>query len=59
MKRLKDYYNRERLVELGSSTLQQRRIRDNLIETFKIINGIFNYGWHFSIFSLPMEILKF
>ena len=28
----------------------------DLIETFKVINGISNYGRHFSIFFLEMEI---
>ena len=28
----------------------------NLIETFKIINGIFNLGRHYSIFLLELEI---
>ena len=37
----------ERLEKLGLITLLERRKRGDLIETFKIINGIFNYGRHF------------
>ena len=43
----KDYSHRERLVKFGFTTLWERRMRDDLIETYKIINGISNYGWHF------------
>ena len=46
IKREKDLSYRERLDELVLITLLQRRMRSDLI-TFKIINGIFNYGRHF------------
>ena len=35
------------MEKLGSTTLLERRMRDDLTETFKIINGISNYGRHF------------
>ncbi len=34
----------ERLLALGLTTLAERRIRGDLIETFKVINGIVDYG---------------
>ena len=34
----------ERLNKLGLTTLAERRIRGDLIETFKILSGIVNYG---------------
>ena len=47
IKRFRDYSGRERLEKLGFTTLLERRMRVDLIETFKIINGIYNYGRHF------------
>ena len=44
IQRVKDYSYRERLEKLGLTTLLERRMRSDLIETFKIINGISNYG---------------
>ena len=44
---VKDYSFRERSEKLGLTTLQERRMRGDLIETFKIINGISSYGRHF------------
>ena len=44
IKRVKDYTYSERLEKLGLTTLLERRMRNHLIETFKIINGITNYG---------------
>ena len=35
---------KERLDKLGLTTLLERRARGDLIETFKIVNGIINYG---------------
>ena len=35
---------RERLQKLGLTTLIERRMRGDLIETFKIMNGAVNYG---------------
>ncbi len=34
----------ERLLALNLTTLAERRIRGDLIETFKMINGIVDYG---------------
>ena len=34
----------ERLVKMNLTTLGERRIRGDLIETFKIVNGIVDYG---------------
>ena len=44
IKRVKDYSYRERFWKLGSTTFQERRVRSNVIETFKIIGRISNYG---------------
>ena len=46
-KRVNTNSYRERLEKLGLTILLERRIRDDLIETFKIIHGISNYGGHF------------
>jgi hypothetical protein len=40
-----------RLEKLGLTTLLERRARGDLIETFKIVNGISNYGKHLFKFS--------
>ena len=40
----------ERLAALKLTTLAERRIRGDLIETFKILNGLVNYGQ--SLFTL-------
>ena len=37
----------ERLKKLGLTTLLERRMRGDLIETFKILNQMNNYGSHF------------
>ena len=42
---------RERLDKLGITTLLERRARGDLIETFKIVSGIADYGKGF--FKLP------
>ena len=34
----------ERLDKLGITTLAERRLRGDLIETFKIVNNIVDYG---------------
>ena len=34
----------QRLKQLGLTTLLERRMRGDLIETFKILNGLNNYG---------------
>ena len=39
-------------MKLGLTTLLERSMRDDLIKTFKIINGISNYGRHFFSISL-------
>ena len=44
--KVKDYSYRERWEKLGLTTLK-RKMKDDLLKTFKIINGIFNYGRHF------------
>ena len=51
---IKDYSYKERVQKLGLTILLERRMRDDLIETFKIINGISD-GKH-SIFLLELEI---
>jgi hypothetical protein len=38
---------RERLTKLNMTTLLERRMRGDLIETFKILNGFSNYGSQF------------
>ena len=43
IKRVKDYNYRERLEKLGLTILLERTMEDNLMETFKIIYGIFHY----------------
>ena len=64
IKRVKDYTYRERLKKIGLSTLLERRIRGNRIETFKIINGISNHVRHYLNISpsignlLSKQILK-
>ena len=50
IKRVKDYINRERSENLELTTFLEKRIRDHLIETFKIINGISNHSWHFFLY---------
>ena len=42
----------ERLRKLGLTTLLERRMRGDLIETFKIINGLNDYGAHFFNLSI-------
>ena len=44
IKKVKDYSYRERLEKLGLTTLLERKVRNDQIETLKIINGISNYG---------------
>ena len=46
-KKVKDYSYRERLEKLGFTTLLERRMRGDLIKTFKIISEISNYYRHF------------
>ena len=47
IKRIKYYIYRERLEKLGFTTLQERWMKGNLIETFKVINGMANYKRQF------------
>ena len=42
----------ERLRQLALTTLLERRMRGDLIETFKIINGLNDYGAHFFNLSI-------
>ena len=59
IKRARDYSYRERLEKLGWTFLLERRMRGDLIETFKIIYGIFNYGRHsFNISSWTENLLS-
>ena len=44
---LKDLSYKERLESLGLTTLLERRMRGDLIETFKIMSGISKYGKEF------------
>ena len=46
IKRVKDYSYKERLKKLRLTTLLERRIRGDLIETFKIMEFLI-YGRHF------------
>ena len=57
IKTVKYYSNRKRLVKLGWTNLQERRMRDDVIETFKIINGINNNGRHCFNISPQIENL--
>ena len=54
--KVKDSSYRERFEKLGSTTLLERRMRADLIETFKMIDIISNHVRHFSIFLLVQEI---
>ena len=56
LKKVKDYSCRERIEKIKFSTLLERRLRVELRETFKMIIGITNYGRHFWIFLLKLEI---
>ena len=56
IKKEKDYSYRERLEKLGLTTLLERRLRGELVESLEIINGISNYDWHFFNISIELEI---
>ena len=43
---LRGYEYEERLRILGLTTLEERRIRGDLIQQFKIVNGIEKVKWH-------------
>ena len=47
----------ERLQRLGITTLAERRLRGDLIETFKILNGLVKYGQN--VFNPSRSGLKF
>ena len=47
IKRVKYFSYRERLEKLGLIPLLERRMRRNLIETFKTVDEISNYSRHF------------
>ena len=53
IKRVKDYSYTERVEKLGLTTLLKIRMRDNLNETFKIINEISNSNNRYSVTFLP------
>ena len=55
IKRVKNYSYRERWREI-KITLLERRTRGDLIETFKVINGISNYNRHLRNIPLELEI---
>ena len=55
IKRMKDYSYRERLERLGLAALLERRIRRDLIETFKIRKFLIIIDC-FLIFLLKLEI---
>ena len=57
IKRVKDYSYKERLKKLVLTTLLERRMWSDLIETSKIIYGISNYGRHFFSIFLQTEYL--
>ena len=46
-KNVKDYSYKGRLEELKLTILPERRMRGNLIETYKMISVISNHGRHF------------
>ena len=48
----------ERLKKFGLTTLHEKRLRGDLIKTFKIINEISNYGRHFLIISWTGNLLS-
>ena len=45
----------DRLKYLGLSSLENRRIRSDLIETYKIINGYYNIDASL-VFSISMKV---
>ena len=51
-----DYSERDKLMRLELTTLLEKTMNIDLIETFKIINGISEYDGHFLIFLLEQEI---
>ena len=55
IKRIKDYSYWKRLGNLGFTTLLERRMRSNLIESFKIMEFLIMVNI-FSIFLLELEI---
>ena len=59
IKIITDYRYRKRLENLGFSTFLWRRMRDDLIKTFKTINGFSNYGRHFLSFLFELKIFLF
>ena len=36
----------ERLKIWGITSLEKRRTRGNIIQTYKIVNGLESFGWH-------------
>ena len=44
---LTGYEYEERLKILGLTTLEERRVRGDLIQQFKIVNGIEQVKWHY------------
>ena len=47
IKEINDYSYREKLEKIGLTILLEKRMRRDLIEIFKMINGISNHGRHF------------
>ena len=52
IKRIKDFSYRERIEKFGLTILLEWRMKWDLIGTFKMINGISNYGRYFFNISL-------
>ena len=58
IKKGKDYSYRESLKKLRLTTLLERRMKSDRIETLKIINRISNCGWHsFKYFSFNWKFI--
>ena len=55
--KVKYFSDEERLQKLGLTTLLERRMRNDLIETFQIINGISNYKRLFKNISLAWKFV--
>ena len=52
IKGVKDFSYRKRLEKIGLTRLLERKVKGDLIETLKIVDGVFNYGGQFFTISL-------